>query len=304
MTREADRLANYAHLLRELVHLSGGWLALEPRLEVKLLLGDHLYDDARAVTRLRRRLTELEAEPGAPGAELAALLDRASAATGPAEYAQIAYGELKPALLDAIRIHVAGLDPVLDEPALRLLTGLAQRQERHVVELAIPSRPAVIEDLASEPVRPGEHRTLRVLAPVTRPARDDFVAPAADGAAGHPLHDLAHEELCRAEVAARSSHEHPTMPWEFHLDMARQAADGLRHVRALDRLMGEEGVHWGDHPVDLARFTARYAGDLAGRLALVDGGDDLPASQMRAARRLHARAAARWRPRLAGRAPE
>ena len=46
----AVRFSNYFHVLRELVHLSCGWLPLEPRLEVKYALGDHLHDDARAVT--------------------------------------------------------------------------------------------------------------------------------------------------------------------------------------------------------------------------------------------------------------
>ena len=29
-------------------------------------------------------------------------------------------------------------------------------------------------------------------------------------------------ELCAAELMARNSHEHPEMPWDFHVDMARQ----------------------------------------------------------------------------------
>ena len=33
----AIRFSNYFHVLRELVHLSCGWLPLEPRLEVCLL---------------------------------------------------------------------------------------------------------------------------------------------------------------------------------------------------------------------------------------------------------------------------
>ena len=37
----AVRFSNYFHVLRELVHVSCGWLPLEPRLEVKYLLGDH-----------------------------------------------------------------------------------------------------------------------------------------------------------------------------------------------------------------------------------------------------------------------
>ena len=43
----------------------------------------------------------------------------------------MAYGEAKPALVRAMRIHLEGLDPVADEPSLRLLTQLVERQERH-----------------------------------------------------------------------------------------------------------------------------------------------------------------------------
>src|SRR4051812_3999021 len=80
----AIRFSNYFHVLRELVHLSCGWLPIEPRLEVKYALGDHLHDDARTLTKIRRRLYELRTPsdyPGAPDAELAALLDRAAAHT-------------------------------------------------------------------------------------------------------------------------------------------------------------------------------------------------------------------------------
>src|SRR5215213_8585846 len=90
----ANRFANYLHLLRELVHVAAGRLALEPRFEVKALLADHLHDDARAAAKVERRLTELGRDPGGPGDELAALLDRAY--TEP--YLEFGYGALKPAL--------------------------------------------------------------------------------------------------------------------------------------------------------------------------------------------------------------
>ncbi len=38
-------------------------------------------------------------------------------------------------------------------------------------------------------------------------------------------------ELCAAELMARNSHEHPEMPWDFHVDMARQTWDELRHAK-------------------------------------------------------------------------
>ena len=47
------------------------------------------------------------------------------------EYLTVAYTEAKPALARAMRIHLDNLDPVADEPSLRLLTQIVERQERH-----------------------------------------------------------------------------------------------------------------------------------------------------------------------------
>src|ERR687896_627939 len=63
----AIRFSNYFHVLRELVHLSCGHLPLEPRFEVKSLIGDHVHDDARTVSKLRRRLYELRTPSDYPG---------------------------------------------------------------------------------------------------------------------------------------------------------------------------------------------------------------------------------------------
>jgi uncharacterized ferritin-like protein (DUF455 family) len=79
-------------------------------------------------------------------------------------------------------------------------------------------------------------------------------------------------ELCAAELMGRNSHEHPEMPWDFHVDMARQCWDELRHAEVHDRLMATElGCRWGDFPVGFAYFRSIYALDLLGRLALFNG---------------------------------
>jgi len=292
----AVRFSNYLHVLRELVHLSCGHLALEPRFEVKALLGDHLHDDARAVSKLHRRLYELRTPsdyPGAPSEELAALLDRANEADT-SDYLEIAYGELKPTLIAAIRVHLAGLDPLIDEPSLRLLTQLLHRQERHVAELPAERRHAAFDDLGALPLRPRDVRPLKVMAPLDRPARDAFVEVTDEGdpyltealyingeenhvpteaeEQKHFFHGLMDAELCAAELMARNSHEHPDMPWDFHVDMARQTWDEIRHAEIHDRLMATElGCHWGDYPVGFNYFRSIYALDLLGRLALFNG---------------------------------
>ena len=42
-------------------------------------------------------------------------------------------------------------------------------------------------------------------------------------------------ELCIAELTARTSHEHPDMPWDFHVDMARQATTRMNQL--VDQLL-------------------------------------------------------------------
>jgi len=123
------------------------------------------------------------------------------------------------------------------------------------------------------------------------PARDEFVEVAEDGdpyltrdlyvngaenhvpiepeEQRHFFHGLMDAELSAAELMARNSHEHPEMPWDFHVDMARQCWDEIRHAEILDRLMATElGCHWGDHPVGFSQFRSIYALDLLGRLTL------------------------------------
>jgi uncharacterized protein DUF455 len=291
----AIRFSNYFHVLRELVHLTAGHLALEPRFEVKALLGDHLHDDARAVTKIRRRLYELRHPsdyPGAPSHELTELLDRANTDTH--TYLEIAYGELKPTLIGAIRIHLDNLEPLIDEPSLRLLTQLLHRQERHVTELPAGRERAVFDDLGALPVQLRESRALKVLPPLEQPARDTFIevtehgdpyltaelyvngdenhVPTEPEEQKHFFHGLMDAELCAAELMARNSHEHPDMPWDFHVDMARQVWDEIRHAEIHDRLMATElDCHWGDYPIGFTYFRSIYGLDLLGRLALFNG---------------------------------
>ena len=69
----ASRFSNYFHVLRELVHFTNGWMPLEPSWERKYALGDHVHDDARALTKIKRRLYELRHPseyPGSPSPEL------------------------------------------------------------------------------------------------------------------------------------------------------------------------------------------------------------------------------------------
>jgi hypothetical protein len=296
----AARLAGYARLLRELVHLTAGHLALEPRFDAKALLADHLHDDARATAKLHARLEELGAPEQTPRPH-AALLDRAAAATTP-QYVQLAYGEIKPALIAAVTDHLDALDPLAEEPTLRILTQLRHRQERHVAEL-----PA---DGGAEPPPPDlDTRLAGPLHPLPRldrdPARDPFVTVVDETPAARDdrqaVHDLLDAKLCAAELLSRTSHEHPDMPLGFHLDMARSCWDAVRHAEVLDRLMTTAlGCRWGDFPVAFGGFRQVYALDLPGRLAALSSARTtlFPGSRtfdlLRAEEAAIARRCARW----------
>jgi Protein of unknown function (DUF455) len=296
----AIRFSNYFHVLRELVHFSNGWLPLAPEFETKYRLGDHIHDDARAITKVRRRLYELRHPsdyPGAPRTELGELLDRLAGAESAPEYLAVAYGEAKPALVEAMEVHLGALDPVTDEPSLRLLTQLHERQAHHIAELGPAPGPnderRTTNNLGSLPIDlKGPPRRLRILEPLTDPARDEFIEVTPEGdpflaeelyvndpdlnhvpvepeEQRHFFHGLMDAELCAAELMARNSHEHPEMPWDFHVDMARQTWDEVRHARVHDILMPTElGCRWGDYPIGFSYFRSIYERDLLDRLAL------------------------------------
>jgi hypothetical protein len=294
----AARFSNYFHVLRELVHLSNGWLPLVPEWPRKYALGDHVHDDARALTKIKRRLYELRSPsdyPGSPSPELDGLLDRLAGADSPDGYLEVAYREAKPALVAAMGIQLENLDPVADEPSLRLLTQVVARQERHVAELAGAPAAAPSYDIGAFSVLlRTTPRELRILPPLAEPARDACVevtpggdpylsrelyvngpenhVPTGPEEQRHFFHGLMDAELSAAELMARNSHEHPEMPWDFHVDMARQNWDEVRHARLHDLLMKEElGCEWGDYPVGFSYFRSIYAYDLLGRLCLFNG---------------------------------
>jgi hypothetical protein len=256
----AERLSAYVHVLRSLVHLNLGWLASEPRLEAKRALGRHAREDARSVDEMVARLGDLPAAdglPGGPAGTLADVIERVGAAPDHQEYVQLAYGALKPTLVQLLREHRDAVDPLLDEPTLEVVTVALARQARHLVEL--PARAP--HSLSFETrVEPYGALQLPVVPSPQRPARDPFVE-AGDGSGD--LHRALNDELLAAEILSRAAHEHGHLPWSFHSDVARLVDDRLRHTGALDAA----GAHWGRERADTGPFDATRGLGLHERLA-------------------------------------
>ena len=229
LTDTARRLSACAHVLRELVHHGAGELNLEPRLHRKIVIGTHLREDAMGASAVLQRLSELGF----------------GAAVIPGREAD------KRTLAAELRDHLGRIDGLLDEPTAELLTWLVAKQERHLDELQIERATPGALALTDKAPRP-----LPIVPQPDRPAREPFVevgdAPLTDPGDPHFLHTLLHHELCAAELAARTSHEHPELSWEDHARLARTIGTRIRLVRVIDRDLVDTGSHWGAHPVDFA----------------------------------------------------
>jgi hypothetical protein len=120
-------------------------------------------------------------------------------------------GEERPAepvpdLLAETNALLTAIDPVVDEATLRVLTQLLHRQRRHADELD-----------------PRAHDQRERVPEVDLPA-------------------AAVANLDAADEAARAIAGQPGPPWAFHVDMARIAAESMRHAVVLERL--PEDAHW------------------------------------------------------------
>ena len=258
----ATRFSNYFHVLRELVHLTNGWLPLEPSCERKYALGDHVHDDARALTKIKRRLYELRTRASTrarPRRSSRRLLDRMARRR---ERAGVPDRRLQRGEARARAARCGSTSTTSTRSRTSPRCGCSprssERQERHTGRRTAASTRTSARCRCACATQP---RELRILPPLDEPARDDFVEVTehgdpylsrdlyVNGAENHvPIepeeqrhffHGLMDAELCAAELMARNSHEHPEMPWDFHVDMARQNWDEVRHARLHDLLMKE-----------------------------------------------------------------
>jgi hypothetical protein len=120
-----------------MMRMLGGWIALTPELDAKLLFGRHVWDCAQHTDLWGRRLPELRAaaqqsEPANDG--IAALLDLAQHAEGPSQTIErvvAVYRVLKPHLATVYERHLAVANPVYEPPTRRILDRCITEERRH-----------------------------------------------------------------------------------------------------------------------------------------------------------------------------
>ncbi len=86
------------------------------------------------------------------------------------------------------------------------------------------------------------------------------------------VHGILVGELQALEGAARSLWDFPEAPWEFKMNMARQAWDEARHVQIQEKLLQHVGGEIGQYPESTFLFEAACSEDPAMRVAGVNRG--------------------------------
>jgi hypothetical protein len=138
------------------MRLLGGWIALTPELDAKLLFGRHVWDCAQHADLWGRRLPELRApaqqsEPANDGVvAFSSLVGTAEAPTQTAERVVAVYRVLKPHLATVYERHLTVTNPVYEPPTRRILARCIEEERRHaaagahVLQRLLASEPALV----------------------------------------------------------------------------------------------------------------------------------------------------------------
>jgi hypothetical protein len=120
-----------------MMRMLGGWIALTPELDAKLLFGRHVWDCAQHADLWGRRLPELRApaQQSEPANDrVVALLDLVQETERPeqtVERVAAVYRVLKPHVATVYERHLAVANPVYEPPTRRILERCLAEERRH-----------------------------------------------------------------------------------------------------------------------------------------------------------------------------
>jgi hypothetical protein len=167
----ARRIRHYRYVEERMMRMLGGWIALTPELDAKLLFGRHVWDCAQHADLWGRRLPELRApaQQSEPASDaVAALLDVVQRLEGPTQTIEritAIYSVLKPHLATVYERHLGLANPVYEPPTRRILDRCLTEERRHaaagahVLDRLLAAGPAL-----PERTRAWEARLLDLLA--------------------------------------------------------------------------------------------------------------------------------------------
>jgi hypothetical protein len=154
-----------------MMRLLGGWIALTPELDAKLLFGRHVWDCAQHADLWGRRLPELrapaqESEPANDGVvTLVDLVQHVEEPDQTVERVTGVYRVLKPHLATVYERHLAVANPVYEPPTRRILNRVIEEERRHAAAGAVVLERLITRDRAlAERASAWERRLLDTLA--------------------------------------------------------------------------------------------------------------------------------------------
>jgi hypothetical protein len=126
-----------------MMRILGGWIALTPEVDAKLLFGRHVWDCAQHADLWGKRLPELRAaaqvsEPGGPAVVAAFdLIETAETPAQTVERVTAIYRVVKPHLATVYERHLAVANPVYEPPTRRILLRCIEEERRHAAAGAL-----------------------------------------------------------------------------------------------------------------------------------------------------------------------
>jgi uncharacterized ferritin-like protein (DUF455 family) len=278
-------LRDHCYLENQLLEMLAGWTLFTPETSVKIMLGEHLYEDAQHVDGLRARLLELRArqEDHTPSDELARLCEEIWKAPDTATRLAGAYLVLKPRLAESYFALARTTEPLVDAPTVRLLNQLGQQETRQVEEatrqlerltVTLAAREAVetlvkrlgdrLESTGGIHSRGADRGSYSfkkafprgIVGAREKPfwyAADSSELPGFQPFTSHrgkilAMHTLLNGEIGTVERMAKIITEFPELPWAMRFALARQAWDEARHIGIVASAVRELGGEWGLYP--------------------------------------------------------
>jgi hypothetical protein len=129
-----ELLKRYNYAKVRLMDIAVKHMNRTPEWEVKGGLSYHVWLDTEHSTMIRKRVSEMREPPlhldKVPDEQLKTFLDEALHSENTVELIAAVYDVIRPALLAAIKLHLANTNPLVDQPTCRMLEWIVLEEEK------------------------------------------------------------------------------------------------------------------------------------------------------------------------------
>jgi hypothetical protein len=161
-------VATFRYLEVSLMETAAAWTPTTPEMEVKLLLGRHIWDFAQHADALGRRTFELRLplqHSLPPAAEYLALIDDVRRIEPTADRLAALYDVVLPGVERRYADFLAKTDPILDGPSVVIVERILSDLRRQVQEADALRRDLALPRSTVEPLRARESSVAALVVP-------------------------------------------------------------------------------------------------------------------------------------------